>query len=97
MPVVQPVLGTVTNVYINIYVIYDHSGKIKRERERERERERTSKQTNNNNPPPPPKKKKKKKKKKKRRAQELCKSRGGRPGPPRSLIVLSVSVDVKQH
>ena len=30
------------------------------------------------------------------RAQELCKSRGGRPGLP-ALIVLVVSVDVKQH
>ena len=28
--------------------------------------------------------------------QELCESRGGRPGLP-SLIVLMVSVDVKQH
>ena len=31
-----------------------------------------------------------------RRLQELCESRGGRPGLP-SLIVLMVSVDVKQH
>ena len=30
------------------------------------------------------------------RAQEVCESRGGRPGLP-SLIVLLVSVDVKQH
>ena len=30
------------------------------------------------------------------RAQELCESRGGRPGLP-SLISLMVSVDVKQH
>ena len=30
------------------------------------------------------------------RAQELCESRGGRPGFP-SLISLTVSVDVKQH
>ena len=30
------------------------------------------------------------------RSQELCKSRGGRPGLP-SLISLMVSVDVKQH
>ena len=30
------------------------------------------------------------------RVQELCESRGGRPGPP-SLISLVVSVDVKQH
>ena len=30
------------------------------------------------------------------RAQELCESRGGRPGLP-SLINLMVSVDVKQH
>ena len=30
------------------------------------------------------------------RAQELCESRGGRPGLP-SLIVLTVSVDVKQR
>ena len=29
------------------------------------------------------------------RAQELCESRGGRPGP--SLIVLMASVDIKQH
>ena len=29
------------------------------------------------------------------RAQELCESRGGRPGP--SQIVIMVSVDVKQH
>ena len=28
------------------------------------------------------------------RVQELCESRGGRPGP---LISLMVSVDVKQH
>ena len=30
------------------------------------------------------------------RAQEMCESRGGRPGFP-SLIVRTVSVDVKQH
>ena len=36
-------------------------------------------------------------------AQELCESRGGRPGPlsstflAQSLIVLMISVDVKQH
>ena len=30
------------------------------------------------------------------RAQELCKNRGGHSGLP-SLIVLMVSVDVKQH
>ena len=31
-------------------------------------------------------------------AQELCESRGGCPaGPPPSLIVLMVSVNVKQH
>ena len=30
------------------------------------------------------------------RAQELCESRGGRPGLP-SLISLMVFVDVKQH
>ena len=28
MPVVQPVLGTVTNTYICVYIIYDHSGEI---------------------------------------------------------------------
>ena len=33
---------------------------------------------------------------KRSRAQELCESRGGRPGLP-SLISLMVSVDVKQH
>ena len=27
MPVVQPVLGTVRNTYIYIYIIYDHGGK----------------------------------------------------------------------
>ena len=35
------------------------------------------------------------------RAQELCENRGGRPGLPvpgsPSLIVLTVSVDIKQH
>ena len=30
------------------------------------------------------------------RAQELCESRGGRPGFP-SLISLMVSMDVRQH
>ena len=30
------------------------------------------------------------------RAQELCESRGGRPGSP-SLISLIISADVKQH
>ena len=30
------------------------------------------------------------------RVQEMCESRGGRPGLP-SLIILTVSVDVKQH
>ena len=40
--------------------------------------------------------KKKKKKKKKKRVQELCESRGGRPGLS-VLISLTVSVDVKQH
>ena len=30
------------------------------------------------------------------KGQELCESRGGRPGLP-SLISLTVSVDVKQH
>ena len=28
MPVVQSVLGTVTNTYICVYIIYDHSGEI---------------------------------------------------------------------
>ena len=31
------------------------------------------------------------------RAQELCEGRGGCLGLPASLIVLMVSVDVKQH
>ena len=31
------------------------------------------------------------------RAQELCESRGGRPGLPVPNIVLMASVDVKQH
>ena len=31
------------------------------------------------------------------RAPELCESRGGRPGLVQSLIVCTVSVDVKQH
>ena len=30
------------------------------------------------------------------RVQELCESRGGRPGLP-SLIILMVSVDIMQH
>ena len=30
------------------------------------------------------------------RAQELCESRGGRPGPP-SLLFFMVSVNAKQH
>ena len=34
--------------------------------------------------------------KKHHRVQELCESRGGRPGLP-VLMSLSVSVDVKQH
>ena len=31
------------------------------------------------------------------RAQELCESRGGRPGLPAPYLLRTVSVDVKQH